>query len=95
MEPVGRGDSVGNIPTRAVAISMVIDGILMVLFFEVASRINYFRGAAGAARLTCCGGGGIPSFRVRRRRRIRQRRRHVPSLFSTVEHNLCKNGCAK
>ena len=54
--PVGRGASMGNVPTRAVAISMVIVGILMVLFLEVASRINYFRGAVGAARLTCCGG---------------------------------------
>ena len=80
MAPVGRGASVGNVPTRAVAISMVIVGILMVLFVEVASRrINYFRGAAGAARLTCCGGGGVPSFRVRRRRRVRRCRRHVPS----------------
>ena len=61
MAPVGRGASVGNAPTRAVAISMVIVGILMVLFVEVASRrINYFRGAAGAARLTCCGGVVFP-----------------------------------
>ena len=38
--PVGHGASEGNVPTRAFAISMVIDGILMFLLSEVASTNN-------------------------------------------------------
>ena len=56
MTPVGRGASEGNVPTRAFAIFMVIDGMLMFLLSEIASANNSFRGAVDAARLTYDGG---------------------------------------
>ena len=56
LAPAGRGASENSVHTTAVAISMVIAGILMVFFREVASTNHYLCGAADSARLTSDGG---------------------------------------